>query len=110
MSTGKSARSLEGEVAIVTGGSMGIGRAIVELFAQEGASVMFCARGPEGEVMAERLGDRHPVAFRRCDVTSEPDVAALVEACAARFGTPSLLVNSAGVGANPGSPMVRRFR
>jgi NAD(P)-dependent dehydrogenase (short-subunit alcohol dehydrogenase family) len=93
--------TLAGEVAIVTGGSRGIGRAIVELFAEHGASVAFCGRGAAagGDAIRElRAADR--VAFQRADVASEPDVAAVVEMCAARFGPPTILVNNAGVNAN----------
>jgi NAD(P)-dependent dehydrogenase (short-subunit alcohol dehydrogenase family) len=95
------ARSLAGEVAIVTGGSRGIGRAIVELFAQHGASVAFCGR--DEDVGREALGELEghgDVAFARADVASERDVAALTDACVDRFGPPTILVNNAGVNAN----------
>jgi NAD(P)-dependent dehydrogenase (short-subunit alcohol dehydrogenase family) len=95
------ARSLAGEVAIVTGGSRGIGRAIVELFAQHGASVAFCGR--DEDVGREALGELEghgDVAFARADVASESDVAALTDACVDRFGPPTILVNNAGVNAN----------
>jgi len=94
------AQSLAGEVAIVTGGSRGIGRAIVELLAREGASVAFCGRDADaGEAAAAELGEL-PVAFHAADVASERDVAALVAACRERFGAPTILVNNAGVNAN----------
>src|ERR671935_93750 len=93
--------SLAGEVAIVTGGSRGIGRAIVALFAQHGASVTFCGRDEAvGRAAAWELGEEGRVAFQRADVASESDVEALVATCAERFGTPSILVNNAGVNAN----------
>lgn len=96
----RAAQSLTGEVAIVTGGSRGIGRAIVELLAREGASVAFCGRDAEAGAAAERELAELPVAFRVADVASERDVAALVAACRERFGTPTILVNNAGVNAN----------
>jgi NAD(P)-dependent dehydrogenase (short-subunit alcohol dehydrogenase family) len=93
-------RSLAGEVAIVTGGSRGIGRAIVERLAREGASVAFCGRDAEaGELAARELADL-PVAFQVADVAAERDVAALVATCAERFGPPTILVSNAGVNAN----------
>jgi NAD(P)-dependent dehydrogenase (short-subunit alcohol dehydrogenase family) len=93
--------SLAGEVAIVTGGSRGIGRAIVELFAREGAAVVFCGRDEEtGRAVEEELGAQLPVAFQLADVASEQDLSSLVEMCCDRFDPPSLLINNAGVNAN----------
>jgi NAD(P)-dependent dehydrogenase (short-subunit alcohol dehydrogenase family) len=86
-----------GEVAIVTGGSHGIGRAIVELFADEGVEVMFCARGTQAGLDLERqLAGRGRVSFCPGDVASEQDVMSVVEACQERFGPPTVLVNNAG--------------
>jgi NAD(P)-dependent dehydrogenase (short-subunit alcohol dehydrogenase family) len=94
-------RSLAGEVAIVTGGSRGIGRAIVELFAQHGASVAFCGRDEDvGREALSELGEHGEVEFQRADVASERDVAALTAACVDRFGPTTILVNNAGVNAN----------
>ncbi len=93
-------RSLAGEVAIVTGGSRGIGRAIVELLAREGAAVAFCGRDAEAGVQAARELEGLPVAFQAADVAAEQDVAALVATCAERFGPPTVLVSNAGVNAN----------
>lgn len=92
--------SLAGEVAIVTGGSRGIGRAIVELLAREAACVAFCGRDEAVGRAAEAELAGLPVAFRPADVANEGDVAALVDACAELFGPPSILVNNAGVNAN----------
>jgi NAD(P)-dependent dehydrogenase (short-subunit alcohol dehydrogenase family) len=94
-------RSLAGEIAIVTGGSRGIGKAIVERFAQHGASVVFCGRDDDvGRQALGELQDHGEVAFERADVASEHDVSALVARCIDRFGPPSILVNNAGVNAN----------
>jgi NAD(P)-dependent dehydrogenase (short-subunit alcohol dehydrogenase family) len=93
--------SLSGEVAVVTGGSRGIGSATVELFLEHGAAVMFCGREESiGREVEAQLDQPERVAFRPADVSSEAAVAQLVEECADRFGPPSILVNNAGVNAN----------
>jgi NAD(P)-dependent dehydrogenase (short-subunit alcohol dehydrogenase family) len=95
------ARSLAGEIAIVTGGSRGIGKAIVELFAQQGACVVFCGRDEGvGRRTASELEEHGDVMFQRADVASEAEVAALTAACVDRFGPPTILINNAGVNAN----------
>ncbi|MCW2994881.1 MAG: short-chain dehydrogenase [Conexibacter sp.] len=97
-------QSLAGEVAIVTGGSRGIGYAVVELLAAHGAAVAFCGRDEAaGREAQARLavgagGDR--IAFWPADVASEADVAALAAGCRERFGPATILVNNAGVNAN----------
>jgi NAD(P)-dependent dehydrogenase (short-subunit alcohol dehydrogenase family) len=97
----QTAPKLAGEVAIVTGGSRGIGRAVVELFLAEGASVAFCGRDEQaGRRTETELGPPERIAFKVADVASEADVASLVELCAERFGAPTVLVNNAGVNAN----------
>lgn len=93
--------SLENETAIVTGGSRGIGRAVVELFLHEGAAVLFCGRDEAaGTELARDLACDDRVLFQQCDVSSESEVAAMVARCCGHFGTPSVLVNNAGVNAN----------
>lgn len=95
------ASKLAGEVAVVTGGSRGIGRAIVELFLEEGASVAFCGRDEEaGRQAAADLRAPEQAAFQAADVASEGDVAGLIDMCVERFGPPTVLVNNAGVNAN----------
>jgi NAD(P)-dependent dehydrogenase (short-subunit alcohol dehydrogenase family) len=92
--------SLRGCTAIVTGGTMGIGLATVELFLEHGAAIAFCARDAElGASVEARLGSDR-ARFVRCDVGDEDEVAALVEECAAVLGPPTVLVNNAGVNAN----------
>jgi NAD(P)-dependent dehydrogenase (short-subunit alcohol dehydrogenase family) len=94
------AASLHDRTAIVTGGTMGIGLATVELFLEHGARVAFCARDAElGASVEERLGSDR-ARFVRCDVGDETNVAQLVETCADALGPPTVLVNNAGVNAN----------
>ena len=88
--------SFAGEVAIVTGGARGIGRAVVELLA--GASVVFCDVDESlGRAVERELGGR--VAFFPADVGVERDVARLTAACRERFGPATVLVSNAGVNA-----------
>ena len=92
-------RSLAGEVALVTGGSRGIGRAVVELFLAEGAAVAFCGRDEAvGREAEAQLGGA--ASFHAADVSSEADVAAFVAEARERHGPPTVLINNAGVNAN----------
>ena len=91
--------TLTGKVAIVTGGTSGIGERIVERFVEEGAKVVVAARRQEeGQALEKRLG----VAFVRADVSSESDVKAMVDRAIKDFGRIDCLVNNAGVP----SPMI----
>jgi NAD(P)-dependent dehydrogenase (short-subunit alcohol dehydrogenase family) len=91
--------ALDGKVAIVTGGSSGIGERIVELFVEQGAKVVVAARRQEeGAALEKRLGIR----FIRTDVSSESDVKTMVDQTVKWFGRVDCLVNNAGVP----SPMV----
>lgn len=90
---------LEGKVAIVTGGSAGIGRATCEVFAEEGARVVIAdideAAGQEG---VDRLASRGADAiFVRTDIAVEDDARRVVAAALGRFGSLDVLVNNAAV-------------
>ena len=99
------ARSLDGRVAIVTGSSRGIGRAMVLRLAREGASVVVTGKSEEG---TEKLpGSIHTVAEEveqaggtalavRVDVRHEDEVKAMVDRTVERFGRVDILVNNAG--------------
>ena len=89
---------LQDRTAIVTGGARGIGRAIVERLAAEGARVTFCdLAAAAGEATARELGGR--VEFVPADITREADVARLVRGVVERHGSVDVLVNNAGINA-----------
>jgi 3-oxoacyl-[acyl-carrier protein] reductase len=95
---------LSGRAAIVTGGSKGLGRAIAEELAREGAAVAICARH-EDEVL--RAGDElrtlgGSVHAQAADVTDPSQVRAFIEASAQALGAIDILVNNAGR-AHPGT-------
>jgi 3-oxoacyl-[acyl-carrier protein] reductase len=88
---------LEGRVAVVTGAAQGIGLAIAAAFVQQGARVVIGdVEADSAAKAAESLGEEHALAMR-CDVTSEADMSALIDAAAARFGSLDIMVNNAGI-------------
>ncbi len=90
---------LSGRVAIVTGGSRGLGAEFAEGLAEAGASLMLCARRDEWLVPeVEALRARGFTADgMRCDVTNPSDVQAVVDKTVHQYGRVDILVNNAGV-------------
>ena len=84
--------NLAGRVVLVTGGVRGVGAGISKVFADQGATVVTCARRP-----VEGL----PYEFRPCDVRDDEAVKAMIDAIAADYGRLDVVVNNAG-----GSPYV----
>jgi 3-oxoacyl-[acyl-carrier protein] reductase len=98
----RNGRQLEGKVAIVTGGSRGIGRAIAVALAEEGASVAVCSRNLDSnrdtaEYIRSQGGSAHPY---QVDVTDADSVSALVNEVLRDLGRIDILVNNAGVTAD----------
>ncbi len=84
-------KRLNNKTALVTGGRQGIGRAIVEKFLAEGATVMTCGRG-------ERPNDLPDEIFwQTTNVAAKSEVSALIDKLVAEFGELSILVNNAGI-------------
>jgi NAD(P)-dependent dehydrogenase (short-subunit alcohol dehydrogenase family) len=91
---------LKDRVAIVTGGASGLGEATVRLFHEEGARVVIADVAEDlGRALAEELGER--VVFRRCDVSLESEVEALVQDAAAELGQLDIMFNNAGISDPP---------
>lgn len=93
---------LENKNAIVTGGTLGLGRAIVSEFTKEGANVLFCARSEAslGDVQRELAAHARPgqkIVGMPCDVSSPEQVDAMFRRFAEDFGTLDVLVNNAGI-------------
>jgi ketoreductase len=92
---------LQDRVALVTGASRGIGKAIARALAHEGAKVALCARNAEAiRKAADEIspGDGRALGFR-ADVTDKADVRNLLQAVVARWGPIHILVNNAGANA-----------
>jgi NAD(P)-dependent dehydrogenase (short-subunit alcohol dehydrogenase family) len=88
---------LEGKVAIVTGGTEGIGAAVARAFCAEGAQVLLVARRAQpGQRMIDELGARC-ARFLAADVADESTSRAAVEAAVEAFGNLDVLVNNAAV-------------
>lgn len=94
------AGQVEGKVALVTGGASGIGEAIVELLAREGATVVITdideLRGPELATRVTKAGGK--TIFLDQDVTSEERWIEIVAEVATRYGRLDIMVSNAGIG------------
>ena len=91
---------LDGKVAVITGGTSGIGEATVRLFVAEGARVVLCGRSSEaGEAIAAELGEN--ARFVQADVTREDDIVRTIRVATDTFGRLDILFNNAG-GSTPG--------
>ena len=90
---------LEGKVAVITGASRGLGRAIALGLAAEGCRLVVCARGQEAlEAVREEIAELHgvPVLAKQTDLTASGESEALIRTAADHFGKVQLLVNNAG--------------
>ncbi|MDE0077785.1 MAG: SDR family NAD(P)-dependent oxidoreductase, partial [Caldilineaceae bacterium] len=96
---------MEGKVAIITGATLGLGKAGALALAREGASVVICDRGrtPENsqKVLAQAEGLSGEIAYKRCDVMIKENITALVQFTVERYGRVDVMVNNAVID-NPG--------
>jgi NAD(P)-dependent dehydrogenase (short-subunit alcohol dehydrogenase family) len=92
---------------LITGATSGIGRATAVAFARAGDRVFFCGRREElGRQVEQEIRQQGGEAtYRRADVRSEPDVAALVAACVDRYGGLDVAFNNAGIETPRAAPL-----
>lgn len=90
---------LENKIALITGGTSGIGFACAERFAEEGATVIMASRGEERgkEAEAALRGQGYNASFISCDVSNRESVEALKQQVQERHSRLDILVNNAGV-------------
>jgi 3-hydroxybutyrate dehydrogenase len=97
---------LDGRVAVITGGTRGIGRAIAEAFVRDGAKVVINGRNEEkGQRAIAEMNAGDNVAFVQGDAAVREDCDRLIDETVARFGRIDILVNNAG-GASNHAPVV----
>jgi 2-keto-3-deoxy-L-fuconate dehydrogenase len=90
---------LDNKTAIITGGGSGIGKAIAEIFAQQGAFVFILDMDEQGAGTATKdiLDKGHRAAFKKCDVSKQDMVNEVIESIVAEAGVINILVNNAGI-------------
>ena len=91
-------KRLAGKVAIITGGSRGIGKGIAKLFVREGANTVICGRSLEEaqHTASEIRGDSSKIMAISCDISKSKEVEDLVKKTVDEFGKLDILVNNAG--------------
>jgi NAD(P)-dependent dehydrogenase (short-subunit alcohol dehydrogenase family) len=88
---------LDKKVAVITGGTRGIGRGIAEAFAASGAAVVLSGKSPEkGQRALDEMGVGDRAMFVPCDVRRQEDINNLVDQAAQRYGSVDIMVNNAG--------------
>ena len=100
---------LSGKVAVITGGSMGIGEALAKLFVEEGASVVLTSRDQARlEAARARIGHPDKTLVLTCDVRNREEIDRLLSLTLHNFGRVDIWVNNAGHGMNDSVEMMDR--
>jgi NAD(P)-dependent dehydrogenase (short-subunit alcohol dehydrogenase family) len=106
--------NLQGRVAIITGGSRGLGQEMAEGLAEAGASLMLCARREEWltPALEEFRGRGMRVEGTLCDVTNPEQVQHVVDATMQAYGRVDILINNAGIswGERPETMAFEKFK
>lgn len=87
----------QNKVVVVTGGSEGIGKALVDAFLQQGAKVATCGRNYDKLYQLQSLHTGKPLLVHTADVSKEQECALFIETVMKAFGTIDILVNNAGI-------------
>jgi short-subunit dehydrogenase len=88
---------MQGKVVVITGGSDGIGKALVELYLNKGARVATCARNYQKLYQLQTSNTGKPLFIHATDVSKETDCKGFIDAVIKEFGTIDILINNAGV-------------
>ena len=88
---------MQGKVVVITGGSDGIGKALVELYLNKGAKVATCARNYQKLYQLQAANTGKPLFIHATDVSKEIDCRGFINAVIKEFGTIDILINNAGV-------------
>ncbi|CAL1358331.1 unnamed protein product [Linum trigynum] len=93
-------KRLQGKVALITGGAMGLGAAAARLFSQHGAKVLMADIQPSelGHTLCKEIGAEsgQPVTYLRCDVTSDTDMQNAVDTAVSTHGKLDIMYSNAG--------------
>ncbi|SKA01312.1 SDR family oxidoreductase [Sediminibacterium ginsengisoli] len=85
------------KVVVITGGSEGIGKALVDIFLQHGAKVATCSRNYDKLYQLQKTYPGQPLFIHTADVSKEQDCQIFIDAVVKNFGTIDILINNAGV-------------
>ncbi len=85
------------KIVVITGGSEGIGKALVDAFLQQGAKVATCGRNYDKLYQLQKNHPGKPLVIHSADVSKEADCRNFIEKAIAQFGTIDILINNAGI-------------